>query len=271
MKPNYVRPTAAQVSRVRRLLLAWGRERGRAFPWRRWRDPWRLLLSEILLRRTNASKVRMLIPSVLRALSSPRAACAIRESELRGILRPFGMQAVKARQIKSMALDIVSRWGGRVPRDRKALQSLPGVGPYIAGAVLAALGGRAGAAVDANVARVVVRVFGLVPIRARARDDLQVRGVAEALVGRAQGPGVLWAILDVAASLCRPAHPRCPECPLRDLCHHARGLVSAPPPPRVRRELNSIHAATVSASISTRQERGYASGNVMRGATRRSR
>jgi A/G-specific adenine glycosylase len=222
MKPNYVRPTAAQVSRVRRLLLAWGRERGRAFPWRRWRDPWRLLLSEILLRRTNASKVRMLIPSVLRALSSPRAACAIRESELRGILRPFGMQAVKARQIRGLAREIVERLGGRVPRDGEVLQRLPGVGPYIAGAVQAALGGRAGAAVDANVARVVVRVFGLTPRRARARDDPEVRRAAEALVGSTQGASALWAVLDVAALVCRPSGPDCPACPLRRVCCQAK-------------------------------------------------
>ncbi len=74
------------------------------------------------------------------------------------------------------------------------------------------------------MAQATVRVFGLTPRRAKARDDPEVRRVEEALVGRTRDPNALWAVIDAAGLVCRPSCLRCPACPLRSICHHVRRL-----------------------------------------------
>jgi A/G-specific adenine glycosylase len=208
---------AALLDFVREALLSWWRAHGLEYPWRSYRDPWEVLVSEILLRKTNAEKVSSRIGEVLSVLRSPEDVLRLREEDLADLLRPFGMQRIKARQLRGLAQRLAAE-GGRIPEDPEALSALPGVGRYIAAAVLCFALGRPAAAVDTNVIRVLTRVFGVKPERSRPRADPYIWKIAELLLPADHPREHSWALLDLGKKVCRPRRPKCSECPLAAVC-----------------------------------------------------
>lgn len=206
---------------VAQALLAWWEKNRRDFPWRHWGDPYRLLISEILLRQTRAETVAAFVPGFLQVYPGPEELSAASEEELAAALRPLGFYRQRARQLHDLGLAI-SRVG-LAGMTRGHLADLPGVGRYSSAMVIAADGGRV-AAVDTNVARVLSRVFGVVPSHAEARKSVNVWAEAEALVAEARGAPihVTWALLDLGSSVCRERRPRCSDCALLVLCAYAQ-------------------------------------------------
>jgi A/G-specific adenine glycosylase len=214
-------------------VLAWGVPRLRDLPWRATRDPWRVLVAEIMLQQTQVPRV---IPKWLAfgsAFPTP-AACA--DAPLGEVLRLWQGLGYprRARDLRDAAGVMLARHGGAVPDDLAALRALPGIGPYTARAVLAFAFERDVAVVDTNIARVLARVVGerLTPRR--------VQDAADALVPT--GSGWTWnqVLMDLGATVCRPT-PRCGECPLASRCAWHRAWHPAPDP------------AEGSAAVSTRQ------------------
>jgi A/G-specific adenine glycosylase len=197
-------------------LLAWGAPRLRDLPWRAIRDPWRILVAEIMLQQTQVPRV---IPKWLAfgaAYPTPAACAAAPLGEVLRHWQGLGYPR-RARNLHDAAGAMLADHDGAVPDELDALRALPGIGPYTARAVLAFAFERDVAVVDTNIARVLARVAGerLTPRR--------VQDAADALVPR----GVGWAwnqmLMDLGATVCRPA-PRCGECPLVASCAwHAGG------------------------------------------------
>jgi A/G-specific adenine glycosylase len=206
----------------RRRLLRWWRENGASYPWRAYRDPWSILLTEILLRKTQAQKVSGLVEGVLQVIPSPVAGVHIREADLVELLRPFGMQRIKARDIRALASEIVQR--GQVPSSLQELKQLPGVGDYIANAVLCFAFRKRKPLLDVNVIRVFERYFGIASSRSRAHTDQGLWRLAEQLLPRKNFREYNWAIFDLAKLLCRPSKPECEGCPLKATCVFASRL-----------------------------------------------
>ena len=214
-------PAGGREADIATSLLRWWQEHQRSFPWRKWQDPYRLLVTEILLRQTRAEAVASFLPGFLATYPSARVLAGSDEETLAGALQPLGLYRQRARQLRSLAAALLNRTSGQLTVAE--LQALPGIGPYSAGVVAAATGVPA-AAVDTNVARVVVRVLGLVPSHAEARKSINVWAAAERLVTVGGGTArVTWAVLDLAAEVCTLSQPRCPECPLRPVCAAASG------------------------------------------------
>jgi A/G-specific adenine glycosylase len=216
-----VRVTESAVKEVRRRLMQWWRLRGLNYSWRQWTDPWRILLAEILLRKTNAEKVQRLIEDVVSVLHSPQAVLQASEEEIRMLLRPFGMQNRKAAELRGLAQVLVEKHSGRVPDSREELEDLPGVGRYIAGATLAVAYSKAEPAADTNVVRAIVRIFGIAPSRKRPREDPQVWDLLRLLLPKSGAKQLLWALLDLGKKVCRPERPLCGDCPMEQICAHA--------------------------------------------------
>jgi A/G-specific adenine glycosylase len=114
---------------------------------------------------------------------------------------------------------LVERHDGRVPTDLSALEALPGVGSYTARAVLAIAFGRPVGAVDVNVRRVLTRVASAAETGIAPRT---LQAMADALVPTTRSADWAHAVMDLGAMLCRPASPRCGECPARPWCRYAR-------------------------------------------------
>lgn len=204
------------------LLLGWWGVNKRDFPWRRWHDPYRLLVVEILLRQTRADTVSEFLPGFLASYPDAASLVGAAEQDLAERLQPLGLFRQRARQLRDLAAALLDR--DLAGKSASEFKDLPGVGPYSAAVVAAAIGTSA-AAVDTNVARVICRVFAVKPSHAEARKSTNVWATAERLVSAGGGrAAVTWAVLDLAASTCTVRRPRCGECPLRQVCVAAAQL-----------------------------------------------
>jgi A/G-specific adenine glycosylase len=187
-------------------LLTWGAARLRDLPWRSTRDPWTILVAEVMLQQTQADRVVPKWTSFLDAYPTP-AACA--SATLGDVLRRWQGLGYprRARNLHAAAQRIVDDHGGIVPADLAALLALPGVGPYTARAVLAFAFERDVGVVDTNIARVLARSAG------RRLTTKATQESADALVPA--GRGWVWnqVLMDLGATRCRPT-PGCGDCPV---------------------------------------------------------
>lgn len=201
----------------RRHLLAWYRERKRDLPFRRTRDPWAILVAEVLLQRTRMAAGLPYYERFLRTFPTPRDLAAASETAVLRAWEGLGFYR-RARNLHRAAKDIVERHGGELPRSFDALRALPGVGDYTAGAVGSIAFGLPLPAVDGNVRRVLARVYTIQVDVARGAGARTVRELAASLVPETS-PGT-WnqALMELGATVCVPRAPHCPRCPIRGEC-----------------------------------------------------
>ncbi|HXH06419.1 MAG TPA: A/G-specific adenine glycosylase [Vicinamibacterales bacterium] len=210
-------PTTAERRRFRRRLLAWYRANGRDLPWRRTRDPYHILVSEVMLQQTQVERVRPKYEEWLRRYPTLAALAAADEEEVVRTWYPLGYN-IRPRRLHAIAREAVARYGGRLPDDEAVLRSFKGIGDYTAGAVLSFAFNRRAAIVDTNVARVLFRVF-------VGRGDPKAHATRRVLweLSRALLPtrGVFdynQALMDFGALVCAARKPKCLVCPLRAMC-----------------------------------------------------
>jgi A/G-specific adenine glycosylase len=223
-------------------VLAWGVPRLRDLPWRKTRDPWAVLVSEVMLQQTQAVRVIPRWKSFLGRFPTVEICAA---ASLADVLREWQGLGYprRARDLHATSQRVTE--SGGFPRDLAGLLALPGVGRYTARAVMAFAFELDAAVVETNVARVYARVTGerLTPARVQALADAHCPS------------GDAWAwnqcLMDLGAVLCRPAEPRCDECPVSARCDwHGTG---GPDP------------AIGSAGVSVRQARFAGSDRQARG------
>ena len=202
---------------VRTRLLRWARGNLRSFPWRNTKDPYSVMIAEVLLRKTAARAVPPVYEEFLRRVPTPQALARSSVNDLQSIIAPLGLSAQRAAQLSVLGRALVDCGG--VPRHTARLASLPGIGPYATAAVQCFAFEQSVPMVDTNVARVITRVFAIKPSRFEARRCPEVWRAAAELVRPSRAPRRLnWAILDLAATLCKPRSPLCGVCPLADRC-----------------------------------------------------
>lgn len=213
-------PTPAECRRVARALLLWYSANRRRFPWRR-KDATLYLhiVSEVLLQRTRAETVAAFLPVFLAEFPSWQRISRSSETELGQALRPVGLWRRRARTLQALAVAIEGL-RGRWPSDREALETLPGVGQYVASAVLLFAFGQPEPLLDGGMARVIERVFGPRQL-ADIRYDPWLQATSRRLVRGKTPRETNWALLDLAALVCTPAAPRCERCPLARQCLYA--------------------------------------------------
>jgi len=201
----------------RKALIAWGREHFRPFPWRLTKDPYRILMAEVMLHRTQASQVAPVYERFIeRYPDMPELARATKE-ELHDALYSLGLHW-RIDLIHEMAADLMTRFDGQVPHEKVALLSLPGVSEYIAGAVRCFAWNQPEPLIDTNTVRVVGRLFGL-EIKDSSRRNRQFRGLIMALVDPNEPRAYNYALLDLAEQACmKKRPPACGRCPVLSYC-----------------------------------------------------
>ena len=196
----------------RRALLEWYAPRRRAYPWRGVADPYRVLVSEVMLQQTQAARVAPAYRRFLRRFPTLRALARAERGEVLRAWAGLGYNR-RAVALHEAARSIVR--AGRFPRDRAGLQAFPGVGPYTAAAVASMAFGAPVPAVDTNVRRVVARArLGRDPGDV---DPARLDRAAADWLHRGDPGGWNQALMDLGREVCRPA-PRCEACPVRSGC-----------------------------------------------------
>ena len=203
-------------------ILEWWRRWGRDFPWRRTKDPYKVLIAEILLRKTTAAQVVKMYESFLSEYPNPSSLAAASEERLKELLRPLGMEHRRAELLIKLGRTIEEKYKGKLPSSIKELTKLPGVGRYAAGAVLCLAYGADEPMVDTNAVRLIQRVFGFRSSRARPRDDPKIWAFAKSLIPRGMGKEFNLAVIDFASAVCTARNPKCNVCPLKDICYFYR-------------------------------------------------
>jgi A/G-specific adenine glycosylase len=214
---------------VRRQVLDWFARSARELPWRATRDPYRILVAEVIAQQTQAGRAAAGWARFLDRFPDVRALAAAAPAEVLRAWQGLGYNR-RALALRAAARAVVER--GAWPDTVRELAALPGVGPYTARAVACFAFERDAAPVDTNVARVLARSLlghdpaGLTPAALQRLAD------AALPAGRAWA----WssALMDVGAGHCRP-RPRCAGCPVASSCRW-RALGAAAPPPRPRRQ-----------------------------------
>ena len=212
-----------QLSGFRRTILAWYYRKGRSFPWRnKSASKYMLIISELLLQRTRAETVSSFLGTFFSSYPSWKKLSGASEAEIRKVIQPIGLWKRRAPILKNLAIEISKR-NGRFPSKRIDVEALPGVGQYIANAILLFCHGEAQPLLDAGMARVLERVFGSRKL-ADIRHDPYLQGFAFEIVQCKKAREINWAILDLAATTCLVRKPRCDECPLVSMCLSANGI-----------------------------------------------
>ena len=193
-----------------------------SMPWRLTRDPFKTLLSELLLQRTKAELVRPVWPQIAALVPSIKAAVALEVREVTRRIHVLGLHS-RPLSIRKLGKTLLERWG-TVPEHFDELNRLPGVGIYIASAVRVFAIKKKDFPVDANAFRFVDRYYGITTHR-RKSEARQIRQAFLDASPRLATRRRLYNFLDFCALVCRPVSPVCGECSLRSSCHFARSVV----------------------------------------------
>lgn len=227
---NPDRPPTSEYPDLSRLIVSWYRENRRRLPWREEVSPYRTLLSEIMLQQTRVEAVKPYFEHFLAAFPDIPSLADADDELLMKKWEGLGYYS-RARNLKKCAREIVDRFGGVIPSTLSDLLSLPGIGPYTAGAIAAFAYGKPVAAVDGNVLRVTARITAETgdiltpPVKGRLTDFVS------SLVPDGEASDFGQGLIELGALVCLPNQPpRCDACPVRALCRaHERGLAETLP------------------------------------------
>ncbi|MFQ6012695.1 MAG: A/G-specific adenine glycosylase [Thermoplasmata archaeon] len=213
----------------RRALMAWFVDNRRDLPWRHTRDPYAILVSEVLLQQTRIGAGEAYYRRFMARFPTVQALAQADLDDVLQVWEGLGYYR-RARLLHAAAKSIVEHHDGRVPRDPEALRGLPGVGPYTAGAVASIAFGRPTPAVDGNVTRVLARLDCVEEGITQAATKRRILARATHLVP-AQDPGTFnQALMELGALVCLPRAPRCGRCPVVAWCQaRAAGRETALP------------------------------------------
>ncbi len=203
---------------LRAELARWFAAHGRILPWRSDPSPYAVLVSEFMLQQTQVAAVLPYFARWMGRFPTLSELAGASEDEVLRLWQGLGYYS-RARNLHRSARAVLERFNGEVPEDPGTLSSLPGVGPYAAGAIAAFAYDRAVPAVDANIARVLARLANVrLPVDSPA-GNRKIWSVATGLLPE-KGGGRLHtsALMELGALVCLPKKPRCLVCPVRAFC-----------------------------------------------------
>lgn len=242
MAEGHLRLHPTRRAALRRSLLAWYRANRRDLPWRRETpNPYHVLVSETMLQQTQVATVIAYFERFVAEFPTINHLAGAGEQDVLRLWQGLGYYR-RARNLHAAAKEIVLRQGGNVPRELDALNALPGIGRYTAGAVASIAFGIAAPIVDGNVARVLSRWFAI----DRPTDDKLVRDDLWRLAGELVPEGAdagdfNQAMMELGATVCTPRLPKCLTCPVSGLCKAKElGIAECLPAKRGRRKPTEV-------------------------------
>lgn len=211
-------------------LLHWYQENARILPWRDKPTPYRVWISEIMLQQTRVEAVKPYFERFLNALPDIASLSVVSDEQLMKLWEGLGYYS-RARNLKKAAQVVMQDFGGSLPASFELLKTLPGIGPYTAGAVASIAFGIPVPAVDGNVLRVLSRLAASPENVSGAKVKKAVGDVLSRLIPPAHAGDFNQALMELGATVCLPnGMPKCEVCPLQKLCEgSARGIAHTLP------------------------------------------
>ena len=218
--PGFAHP--ATIRAFQRRLIAWYQQHGRDLPWRHTRDPYEILVSEVMLQQTQVQRALLYYDKFLQRFPTAEDLAKAKEPQVREVWEGLGYYA-RARNLQKTTQQIVLQHKGKFPRQPEELTKLPGIGPYTAGAVASFAFHKDAAILDTNAARVLRRFFALTPEQQTQRF---LWAVARRVTPKGQAHIFNQAIMDIGATVCVARTPRCFQCPLGPVCRSVKTAAS---------------------------------------------
>lgn len=203
-----------------KFILSWWDTNRRDFPWRRTTNAYRLLITEVLLRKTTAKQVSSIYLEFFKNYSTITDLAEAEIDELETILYPLGMEKKRSKELSKMAKFIVEEYNGKIPPEIDQLMELYGVGRYTASGVLCQAYKVDHAMVDTNVVRVMERYFGFKSSKKRPRDDPELWSFTTTLIPKGKCKEFNLGLIDFAGDICNSRSPRCDLCKLSECCNY---------------------------------------------------
>ncbi len=210
-----IMPLQTKMKLVNSRLVGWYESNGRDFPWRYTTNPYHVLIAEMLLRRTTATAVAKVYPDFIKRFDSPKTLAQSRIPSIAKQITTLGLQNQRATHLKQAAISIVNDNNSKIPNDFDKLFNLPGVGRYVASAVLNFAFRKPVSMIDGNMLLFISRVFGL---KFTGPEDEDAWSFMDSFGPESQQSIFYWSIIDLVGTVCIRQSPRCEICPLDELC-----------------------------------------------------
>lgn len=223
MPPENEAPLSGEaLGAFRASLVAWFRREGRDYPWRRTRDPYAILVSEVMLQQTQIATVlgRGYYDRWMERFPDVRSLAAAGEAEILKSWEGLGYYS-RARNLQRAAKAVMEVHSGKFPDELESVGSLPGVGRYTAGAILSFAHNKPAPIVDGNVARVLARMFAFQEKINVPAGQRRIWAWATALTDRENARLYNSAVMELGQRVCTPRQPDCDACPVRPHCQSA--------------------------------------------------
>ena len=225
------------------VLLAWYDTNARVLPWRGFHDAYRTWVSEAMLQQTRVETVLSYYGRFLSRFPDLPSLAAAPESDVLKEWEGLGYYS-RARNLWKGARQVVSEYGGILPREPEKLRKISGIGPYTAGAIASIAYDVPVPAVDGNVIRVLSRLFGIRSDVTEPDTRRRIETLAASLVPTERPGDYNQAVMDLGATVCVPGTPDCSRCPLSACCDafHTGGASDLPLLPKARPQKVILYA-----------------------------
>jgi A/G-specific adenine glycosylase len=229
-----------------RKLLVWYEKNARELPWRLSSSPYRTWVSEVMLQQTQVDTV---IPYFMKWMAAFPDIPALASADLQEVLtlwEGLGYYS-RARNLHKAAKMVVAQYDGKLPRDLRTLEKLPGIGRYTAAAIGSIAFGLDEAAVDGNIRRVLSRYFDVQEPARSPEGEKNLWSIAQHSLPKGKGGDYNQALMDLGATICTPTNPACNHCPLTEGCIANQLGIQEERPVKLPRK--KIPHATVTAAV----------------------
>lgn len=204
-----------QKAKFQKRLLAWYGEFGRDLPWRRTFDPYKILVSEVMLQQTQVDRVIPKFHEFLGKYPTLQDLAEANPDDVRKTWYPLGYN-IRPYRLHGIACETIERYGGAIPNKSEELLSLKGIGRYTAGAIRSFAFNEDAPILDTNVMRVLHRIF--IGKGEAKKQKAELWLLSEKLIPRGKGYDFNQALMDFGAMVCTARNPVCLLCPMRNIC-----------------------------------------------------
>ena len=212
-----LKPENEQLPLIHSNLLRWYAAEHRDLPWRHTRDPYAILVSEIMLQQTQVHRVLPKYEQFLLAFPTLADLASASTANVISVWVPLGYN-MRAVRLQSIARQVMREYGGSIPNTIEELLKLKGIGRYTAGAIMCFAYMQQVAMVDTNIHRVLHRIFLGIDLSDPRLTNDQILTFAEQVLPDGKAYDWNQSLMDLGATLCTSSNPQCTRCPLQDIC-----------------------------------------------------